>query len=230
MGRGTFGARHGRSGFYAICLSRPGRGRRRGGSRDEPSNPGGRGDLTVPRIICVVLLLAAAACTSRPAAPFPPAPSWTCRMHATHRRSSGRRPNRSGSRRSPTGSRRPASTTRPTTSLRLSTAAHIDAPVHFAQGRLTVDQIPLDRLIGQAVVVDVRDASDRSADYLVTVADIERAESQDGRIPDRAIVLIEPDSRVDGPMPRAIWGPPNAVRRPSRRCTFPACIRTPRGG
>ena len=174
----------------------------------------------MPRIICVVLLLAAAACTSRPAAPFPPAPSWTCRMHATHRRSSGRRPNRSGSRRSPTGSRRPASTTRPTTSLRLSTAAHIDAPVHFAQGRLTVDQIPLDRLIGQAVVVDVRDAS-ASADYLVTVADIERAESQDGRIPDRAIVLIEPDSRVDGPMPRAIWGPPNAVRRPSRRCTFP---------
>src|SRR5688500_15922096 len=67
---------------------------------------------------------------------------------------------------------------------------HIDAPVHFAQGRLTVDQIPLDRLVGQAVVVDVRDASDRSADYLVTVEDIQRAERQDGRIPDRAIVLI----------------------------------------
>jgi len=67
---------------------------------------------------------------------------------------------------------------------------HIDAPVHFAQGRLTVDQIPLDRLIGQAVVVDVREASDRSADYLVTVEDLQRAESQDGRIPDRAIVLI----------------------------------------
>jgi kynurenine formamidase len=29
---------------------------------------------------------------------------------------------------------------------------HIDAPVHFAQGRWTVDQIPLDRLIGSAVV------------------------------------------------------------------------------
>jgi kynurenine formamidase len=36
----------------------------------------------------------------------------------------------------------------------------------------------------------VRDASDRSADYLVTVEDIQRAERQDGRIPDRAIVLI----------------------------------------
>jgi kynurenine formamidase len=67
---------------------------------------------------------------------------------------------------------------------------HIDAPVHFAQGHLTVDQIPLDRLIGQAVIVDVREAAARSADYLVTVDDIQRAESQDGRIPDRAIVLI----------------------------------------
>ena len=32
---------------------------------------------------------------------------------------------------------------------------HLDAPVHFAAGRWTVEQIPLDRLIGAAVVVDV---------------------------------------------------------------------------
>src|SRR5688572_9738870 len=31
---------------------------------------------------------------------------------------------------------------------------HLDAPVHFAQGRWTVDQIPLDTLVGQVVVVD----------------------------------------------------------------------------
>src|SRR5688500_18485371 len=31
---------------------------------------------------------------------------------------------------------------------------HLDAPVHFAQGRWTTEQIPLDRLIGAAVVVD----------------------------------------------------------------------------
>ena len=36
---------------------------------------------------------------------------------------------------------------------------HIDAPVHFAQGRQTVDQIPLDRLIGAAFVIDVRGRS-----------------------------------------------------------------------
>ena len=36
---------------------------------------------------------------------------------------------------------------------------HLDAPVHFAQGRQTVDQIPLERLIGAAVVIDVTDAA-----------------------------------------------------------------------
>ena len=32
---------------------------------------------------------------------------------------------------------------------------HLDAPVHFAEGKETTDQVPLDRLIGGAVVVDV---------------------------------------------------------------------------
>src|SRR6185295_9640879 len=32
---------------------------------------------------------------------------------------------------------------------------HIDAPVHFAKGRNSVDQIPLEQLTGPGVVVDV---------------------------------------------------------------------------
>ena len=32
---------------------------------------------------------------------------------------------------------------------------HIDAPVHFAKGRNTVDQIPLEQLIGQGILIDV---------------------------------------------------------------------------
>lgn len=38
--------------------------------------------------------------------------------------------------------------------------------------------------------MDVREAAAKDADYQVTAADIQRAEAQDGRIPDRAIVLI----------------------------------------
>jgi kynurenine formamidase len=67
---------------------------------------------------------------------------------------------------------------------------HVDSPIHFAQGRQTVDQIPLERLIGAAVVIDVTDAAGRSADYQVTADDIQRAETRDGRIPDDAIVLL----------------------------------------
>jgi kynurenine formamidase len=67
---------------------------------------------------------------------------------------------------------------------------HIDAPVHFAQGHQSVDQIPLDRLIGPAVVVDVREASGRDADYQVTVDDFLRAERENGPIPRDAIVLL----------------------------------------
>jgi kynurenine formamidase len=67
---------------------------------------------------------------------------------------------------------------------------HIDAPIHFAQGHQTVDKIPLDRLIGPAVVIDVTQQSDGSADYQVTTEDLARFEREHGAIPDDAIVLI----------------------------------------
>jgi len=67
---------------------------------------------------------------------------------------------------------------------------HVDAPVHFARGRHAVDEIPLDRLIGPAVVVDVNVAAEQDPDYLVTVADLEAFEAAHGRIPDGAILLI----------------------------------------
>ena len=67
---------------------------------------------------------------------------------------------------------------------------HIDAPIHFAAGRPTVDRIPLDRLLGPAVVVDVTADADADADYQVTAADIQQAEAQDGPIPADAIVLF----------------------------------------
>ena len=67
---------------------------------------------------------------------------------------------------------------------------HIDAPVHFAKGRHAVDEIPLENLVGAAVVVDVTGQSANDADYLVTVADIEKFETAHGRIADGTILLI----------------------------------------
>src|SRR6187549_1474129 len=67
---------------------------------------------------------------------------------------------------------------------------HVDAPIHFAQGHQTVDRIPLERLVGAAVLIDVTEAAKGNADYQVTADDLQRAEARDGRIPDRAIVLL----------------------------------------
>lgn len=67
---------------------------------------------------------------------------------------------------------------------------HLDAPVHFAQGRQSVEQIPLDRLAGEAVVVDVSKAALANRDYLVGVRDIEEWERSHGRLPADAIVLL----------------------------------------
>jgi kynurenine formamidase len=67
---------------------------------------------------------------------------------------------------------------------------HLDAPVHFARGAQSVDQVPLDRLFGEAYVVDVIAAAGADADYQVTVADLQRAEAAQGPIPPSAIVLL----------------------------------------
>ncbi len=67
---------------------------------------------------------------------------------------------------------------------------HIDAPIHFAQGRMTVDEIPLSLLIGNAVVIDVSAKTFQNRDYQVTVADMADWEQTHGRIPDDSIVLI----------------------------------------
>ncbi|TXS96533.1 cyclase family protein [Parahaliea maris] len=67
---------------------------------------------------------------------------------------------------------------------------HIDAPVHFAKGKRTVDEIPLSQLIGDAVVVDVSEAVASDRDYRVSVADLQRWESSHGTIPRGSIVLL----------------------------------------
>jgi kynurenine formamidase len=68
---------------------------------------------------------------------------------------------------------------------------HIDAPVHFAEGRESVDQIPLDRLIGPAIKVDIAEKAKADRDYKVGVADFEAWETQNARIPDESIVLLQ---------------------------------------
>lgn len=67
---------------------------------------------------------------------------------------------------------------------------HLDAPFHFAEGKWTTEQIPLSRLIGPGVIIDVSRQSERNVDYTLQVGDIRGWERSNGRIPPGSIVLI----------------------------------------
>src|SRR2546430_13401795 len=68
---------------------------------------------------------------------------------------------------------------------------HLDAPVHFVEGRHTTDQIPIDQLMGPAVVIDVSHQVHSSPHYPVSPAEFERLEVAHRRIPLRAIGLVQ---------------------------------------
>ncbi|MEZ4777593.1 MAG: cyclase family protein [Bacteroidia bacterium] len=67
---------------------------------------------------------------------------------------------------------------------------HLDAPVHFAEGHWAVNEIPLERGIGEAIVVDVSEGASGNPDYLISIADIEKWEKENGPMPEDAIVLF----------------------------------------
>ena len=67
---------------------------------------------------------------------------------------------------------------------------HLDAPIHFAAGHYTVEQLPLTSLTGPAVVIDVSDHAQGNRDYLISISDIEKWEEQHGTIPDDRIILF----------------------------------------
>lgn len=67
---------------------------------------------------------------------------------------------------------------------------HMDAPIHFAQGQVGIDGIPVEQLMGPAVVIDVRASVAKETDYRLAPADLHRWEAQHGTIPKGAVVMM----------------------------------------
>ena len=67
---------------------------------------------------------------------------------------------------------------------------HLDAPIHFAAGRRTVEQVPVQQLIAPAAVIDVSDRASVDADYRLTREDVLAWEADHGRIDAGTIVLL----------------------------------------
>lgn len=68
---------------------------------------------------------------------------------------------------------------------------HIDAPIHFAENAQSVDEIPLTRLIGNGIKIDVSEKVATNRDYQIAVEDFTTWEKENGPIPNQAIVLLE---------------------------------------
>jgi kynurenine formamidase len=67
---------------------------------------------------------------------------------------------------------------------------HLDAPIHFSANGNTADKVPIRKVIGAAVTVDVRAKANADADYLITPADLTAFEAANGRIARDTIVLL----------------------------------------
>jgi len=67
---------------------------------------------------------------------------------------------------------------------------HLDAPLHFAEGNRSADQVPLEQLIAKAVVIDARPQAEKERDYRLTREDVLAFEKAHGRIAAGTIVLL----------------------------------------
>ena len=67
---------------------------------------------------------------------------------------------------------------------------HLDAPLHFGEGRHSTDQVPLEQLIARAVVIDVTAQAGKDRDYRLTAEDVLAFEKAHGRIAAGTIVLL----------------------------------------
>lgn len=67
---------------------------------------------------------------------------------------------------------------------------HIDAPIHFSENGLSVDQIPIQELLGRAVVIDVAHQVEGHPDYLITKDDIQVFEKKFHKLSSKEIVIF----------------------------------------
>ena len=97
---------------------------------------------------------------------------------------------------------------------------HMDAPIHFAAGRHATDEVPLERLIAPAVVIDVSRQASTDADYRLALADVEGWEKTHGRVPAGAIVLLRTGWGARWPDPRRYLG--DDTKGDASRLHFPS--------
>ena len=69
------------------------------------------------------------------------------------------------------------------------TGTHLDAPFHFVKNGIKIDQIPLGRLMGKAILIKIK----KSKNSPITKSDILQFEKKNGSIPDKSSVFFFTD-------------------------------------
>jgi kynurenine formamidase len=85
------------------------------------------------------------------------------------------------------------------------TGTHFDAPNHWVSGKDLddVSQVPAQRLMGPAVVIDKTAEVAKNPDYLLDVADVEKWEAEYGQLPDHAWLIYRTGWSARGDDPAA---------------------------
>src|SRR5262245_45346237 len=66
----------------------------------------------------------------------------------------------------------------------------MDAPLHFAPGQAAVDELPLERVVRPAVVLDARELCGGDPRFTLSRRQVEALEAADGAIPAGSAVLV----------------------------------------
>ncbi len=66
------------------------------------------------------------------------------------------------------------------------TGTHIDAPLHFTDGGMSIDEVPVETLVCPLAIVDIREKADANPDAQVTPDDLKAWIATNGPIPQGA--------------------------------------------
>jgi kynurenine formamidase len=83
---------------------------------------------------------------------------------------------------------------------------HLDAPVHFAEGVMASDALPLENLVAKVVVINVVGKAKANRDYRLSKQDVLEFEAEHGTIKPGTIVLMRTDWSQHWPNAMAYLG------------------------
>lgn len=98
---------------------------------------------------------------------------------------------------------------------------HVDAPIHFAENRNTVDEIPVEQLIGSGVVIQISEKAKVNRNYQLSVKDILEWEKKHGVIARNSILLIDTGSSKLWPNKQAYMGTDERGQAAVQKLKFP---------